>query len=275
MKNIFLIPSDKLTFGKYLVLNKVNKLCIWNTDTMGMQKSLITQNIYITNDEDIKDGEWALDLCEDLGLKYQPFKVDKATLKYANQECKKIILTTDPTLIKDNVQSIDDEFLEWFCSKNGEVDFVEIEIKEYINYCIPRSFYYKYKIIIPQEELKRKIDTCYNFNKEIGCVQDICRCEQEEPKQKFCDNCNNDVCCCIIRTQETLEEALKRMYPNSDDRNLRIEFRNGAKWQKERMYSEEEVVELVYNIIGEYGKYYGIMIDGAKLNDLFEQFKKK
>jgi len=42
------------------------------------------------------------------------------------QSCKKIILTTDQDLIKDGVQSIDDEFLEWFCSKNGEVDFVKV-----------------------------------------------------------------------------------------------------------------------------------------------------
>ena len=41
------------------------------------------------------------------------------------------------------------------------------------------------------------------------------------------------------------------------------------------MYGEEEVGELVYNIIGEYGKHYGIMIDGSKLNELFKQFKKK
>ena len=41
------------------------------------------------------------------------------------------------------------------------------------------------------------------------------------------------------------------------------------------MYSEEEVGELLYNVIGEYGKHYGIMIDGKMLNDLFEQFKKK
>jgi hypothetical protein len=47
------------------------------------------------------------------------------------------------------------------------------------------------------------------------------------------------------------------------------------KEQQELMYSEEEAGELVYNIIGEYAKHYGIMIDGAKLNDLFDQFKKK
>jgi len=41
------------------------------------------------------------------------------------------------------------------------------------------------------------------------------------------------------------------------------------------MYSEKEAGELVYNIIGEYAKHYNIMIDGTKLNDLFNQFKKQ
>jgi hypothetical protein len=45
--------------------------------------------------------------------------------------------------------------------------------------------------------------------------------------------------------------------------------------EKQQGYSEEEVGELVYNVIGEYAIYYGIMIDGSKLNNLFEQFKKK
>lgn len=51
-------------------------------------------------------------------------------------------------------------------------------------------------------------------------------------------------------------------------------FENGKHWQQERSYSEGEVGELLYNVIGEYGKHYGIMIDGKMLNDLFEQFKK-
>ena len=41
------------------------------------------------------------------------------------------------------------------------------------------------------------------------------------------------------------------------------------------MYSEEEVGEILYNAFGEYGKHYGIMLDGALINKLFEQFKKK
>ena len=79
---------------------------------------------------------------------------------------------------------------------------------------------------------------------------------------------------------ETLEEAAERYLESKNWRNLgsfnqlQNIFTEGAKYQAERMYSEEEVGELVYNIIGEYGKYYGIMIDGAKLNELFEKFKK-
>ena len=68
--------------------------------------------------------------------------------------------------------------------------------------------------------------------------------------------------------KETLEEAVNN-FKKTDV------YINEIKQAQERMYSEEEAGELVYNIIGEYGKHYGIMIDGAKLNELFEQFKKK
>jgi hypothetical protein len=75
---------------------------------------------------------------------------------------------------------------------------------------------------------------------------------------------------------EVAEKYAERKSSNPTFRNTHIrDFKAGADWQAERMYSGEEVGELVYNIIGQYGKHYGIMIDGAKLNELFEQFKKK
>ena len=135
------------------------------------------QNIYITSDEEIKEGDWGLDLCEDLGLKYQPFKVDKATLKYANQECKKIILTTDQDLIKDGVQAIDDEFLEWFV-KNPSCEFVETERLEdgqYFDYLEDNSviegIYENYKIIIPKEEPKQET-LKFNNNERVYLKED-------------------------------------------------------------------------------------------------------
>ena len=106
-----------------------------------------------------------------------------------------------------------------------------------------------------------------------------------------------------MNDKETLEEAAEKYSKNELSK---LGFINGAKWQAERMYSEEEleqeidahleiaknlwlsaikeqkkmyseeeVGKLLYNVIGEYGKHYGIIIDGKMLNDLFEQFKKK
>ena len=38
-----------------------------------------------------------------------------------------------------------------------------------------------------------------------------------------------------------LEEAAERLYPNRDDLHLKREFKFGAQWQQERMYSEEDL----------------------------------
>jgi hypothetical protein len=49
----------------------------------------------------------------------------------------------------------------------------------------------------------------------------------------------------------------------------------GIEETEEIMYSDGEVGEIVYNIVGELAKYHGVIIDGAKLNELFKQFKKE
>lgn len=89
----------------------------------------IGKELFITSDEAIKEGDWILVPSTD-GETYFDFRESvprKAKCNYAsNKFVFKIILTTDQDLIKDGVQEIPDEFLEWFCSKNGEVDFVEV-----------------------------------------------------------------------------------------------------------------------------------------------------
>jgi hypothetical protein len=68
-----------------------------------------------------------------------------------DREYSKIILTTDQDLIKDGVQPIDNEFLEWFV-KNPSCKWVEVKPILSNN---GRAFY-GYKIIIPQEEPKQE-----------------------------------------------------------------------------------------------------------------------
>jgi len=110
MKNIHVLSTDKpRTY-------KGGKVSIF-TAVSSMMPTESVYNIYITNSEEIKEGDWFLT---------DDKRVEKCAPDWRAREWhKKIILTTDFRLAPD-VQKIDDEFLEWFCSKNGEVDFVEV-----------------------------------------------------------------------------------------------------------------------------------------------------
>ena len=74
--------------------------------------------------------------------------------------------------------------------------------------------------------------------------------------------------------KETLEEATKRIYPSDgyfDEIYCDIgdygrgKWIEGAKWQQERSYSEENLEVAFFE--GKFGRY--------SFNDWFEQFKKK
>jgi len=257
-----------------------------------MEKNIykIGKELFITSDEKIKEGGWHFNLALNL--------VEKTTSFHNGLLCEKIILTTDQDLIKDGVQAIDDTFLEWFV-KNPSCESVEVEnhyrvksgtIQEHKD-GIAGYEYYEYKIIIPQEELKtseewqkqfpnpkvldpdgwdRKNYQYSWFEEKITLAEYTTRLHkssvqglipQEEPKQ------------------EKLEEYIKEVTKNFGD-GMSVKFTSGgiklgAKWQAKRMYSEEEVGELVYKIMGEYANKKNIFFKGDLINNLFEQFKKK
>ena len=240
MKNIHLMPTDKPS--SYV--------------TNYMEQNMQWQNIYITSDEKIKEGDWHFNLALNL--------VEKTTSFHNGLLCEKIILTTDQDLIKDSVQVIDDGFLVWFVD-NPNSKVVKIE-KEQVNNK-PGSSYstitnYKYKIIIPQEEPKQEyeyVGEC-NGNNGNGC---------------FLDSCGHD-CGCFTRVlkqskQETLEEVAEKAYPTIHEQYQYNAFIEGAKWQAETMYSEEDMQEYAEFCIRCYQKELPCII--AK--DWFEQFKKK
>ena len=139
MKNIYIIPTDKTGNKRFFhVTNDLEKTMQW-------------QHIYITNDEEIKEGDWfyfPIEIIEnEKGHKYVSNDWSKFSDILYSLYAKKIILTTDGNLIKDGIQAIDNEFLEWVF-KNPKCDFVEVKPLLSNN---GRAFY-EYKIIIPQEE---------------------------------------------------------------------------------------------------------------------------
>jgi hypothetical protein len=82
--------------------------------------------------------------------------------------------------------------------------------------------------------------------------------------------------------QETLEEAANKLlwkkypyHPPKDAGYWKDMFSEGAKWQMERSYSEEEVVELFKQYKEYFGIYRNVQILNAEFNEWFEQNKKK
>jgi hypothetical protein len=131
----------------------------------------IKENIYITNYEEIKPNVYALInrvLCKTELLDGKIVSrqlLSGATMDICKGEYSEIILTTDQDLIKDGVQDIDDEFLEWFV-KNPSCE--SVEVKQELGVCLNCEWNYdscpnakeclkgKYKIIIPKEEPKQE-----------------------------------------------------------------------------------------------------------------------
>ena len=206
----------------------------------------LNHNIYITSDEEIKEGDWYIDTSvfkENIAIDRGIYQMKYFKWGIEGQgDCKKIILTTDQDLVKNGVQAINDEFLEWFV-ENPSCEEITIEEKS-------------------TEDIEKELNT---FGHDVGLTQNEYNewlksggqlykiiIPKEEPKQNLKkypltpDECYK---------QETLEETAisyavvvnakmggnKEAYQNCS----RLDFIAGAKWQAEKMYSEEEVKDLI------------------------------
>jgi hypothetical protein len=145
MENVHILPTDKPS--RIYLIKSNNKLGITSNNpefTENFGSGTQNQHIYITSDEEIKDlrpykGKWQLEKGQILN-KLPNYLTDLS-------ECKLVILTTDQELIKDGVQAIDNEFLEWFV-KNPSCEKVEVEESTLLITSRTYLGVDKYKIII-------------------------------------------------------------------------------------------------------------------------------
>jgi len=186
------------------------------------------KNIYITSNEEIKDGYVFYSKNQEVlkvkgvGEKSKEIFHSKG-FSYPN-DCKKIILTTDQDLIKDGVQAIDDEFLEWFV-KNPSFEEVLVEklFKDDFGFWVSyldllqneplREVESKYNIIFPKKEVEQNCEFCKQPIGKYGCA---CAKQKEEAKQ------------------ETLEEVARNYRDLKLPDDLYDGFIAGAKWQQEK-----------------------------------------
>ncbi len=150
MKNIHILgtenPSRLFEIDGHLIINREQLI-----------QPKYYRNIYITSDEEIKEGSYVLGVTEDRIFQVNKKSLDMILKMTVKPNWKKIILTTDQDLIKDGVQGIDDEFLEWFVN-NPSCEEVELGLEHYFDKNIGKSPFFplRYKIIIPKEDPKQE-----------------------------------------------------------------------------------------------------------------------
>ena len=156
MKNIHILPTSQPSRLRYFC-GRLERMY-----AIPKKSNIEFQNIYITSDEEIKEGDSSFyppfgvgkniiidgELCFHIEAKNGKGSFTQRTYQTLDSN-KKIILTTDLELQKDGVQKIDDEFLEWFV-KNPSCEEVVVIYE-------PKNFFdvkkgWEYKIIIPKEE---------------------------------------------------------------------------------------------------------------------------
>jgi hypothetical protein len=258
MKNIHVLPTDK---PSRLCLDSKDKL--WFAPNSGYTIADGKQNIYITNDEEIKEGDNVIlksgrltkaEISQGvLGFK----TIDGVAFLYFQEGDKKVILTTDQDLIKDGVQAIDDEFLDWFV-KNPSCEYVEIREEEvfvgFIDGNGKKPIYDdEYKIIIPKEEPKQSV---------------------QEYEQQGLEKYSYEL------KQETVEEASDRIRkelihaPIGIIPNFNDGFEQGVKWQQEQdknKFSEEDLISFAHFYFKE--EFNSTMQTSKSTNEVLQEWK--
>jgi hypothetical protein len=202
MKNIHIIPTEK---PSRLFYNVGGALLFTDYENYN------GVNIYITSDEEIAGLEGDFYIDGDIVRKgangYKPYMPIR---KYF----RKIILTTDQDLIKDGVQAIDDEFLEWFV-KNPTCEYVELK---------------GYAIILPGEscDCDSMCDECKNKQdnqdlKKYPLTPDECY------KQEILEEA-------AFTAGEEAFKSFKKAILEANRFDYVCGFTAGAKWQQEQMF---------------------------------------
>ena len=284
MKNLNLIPTDKPSL---IAKGEVDNLLAYNKFNPFNSKHWSNQNIYITSDEEIKEGDYMYDIDGDVG------KAIGSDMKEFEGN-KKIILTTDGDLINDGVQKIDDEFLEWFV-KNPKCEEVEVDKDLFqVNQNNPvlkgsTALAEGYKIIIPKEKPNKThyLDELPNMDREVLAKMWESAMPKLESKQETLEEAAeiikiiNDKLSykrlksnLFIASSEAINSHLLAYDSTEENKGFPSmkRFIEGAKWQAERMYNEAIEFGKWLDENTQQREYYPM--SEMTMEELFEQFKK-
>jgi hypothetical protein len=226
----------------------------------------INRHIYITSDEEVKDGDKFLESDHE-GYGFRKYK---------------IILTTDPELIKDGVQEIPEVFLKWLVD-NPDCEYVEVEKK---GRCCGRCN--------GVDDLCYT-DMCCDDHHEYGCeecygrrvyyeiiIPEKCTCEVGHPYNNLCCKIHGK----IDNDDDGLEEIKEPIGKFIIENATPVQGNDGAyfhysdvckllKLQQKNMITEEELKNYCLKAILCMGGNWDSSNLMQKFNDCFKHITKK
>ena len=256
MKNIHLLPTDEPSRLSYDF--EIKQYYLQDKPLFCKYQHLVeNRNIYITSNNEIKDGDDVKDkwVISEYGFIVKADRIENNYLIHSNggsnylRYYKFVIITTDQELIEDGVQSIGDEFLEWFVN-NPSCEEVEVKNSEKYTFQHRTDDFKEIVYIDNSIEIDRvKKTSTKNWNSiENQFIYKIII-----PKEKI-ELINGFLPTEVFNKQETLEEAFDKI----DDKFIRysteesefwthykIGVMDGLQYKQERSYSEEEVKEII------------------------------
>lgn len=197
----------------------------------------IGELFYITNDENIKVGDWIFD------IRRKVVDIAKYDYKVLKSDWKKVILTNDDML--DGVQQLDSSVLS-FLAENLDCEFVEILDNRVLSNEFIQLDTMCYEIILPQKNFycgdkvdfdEQCLTQCENCNNANG-VDYGYRLKTLQKETGF--KVENGV-----RTETFFAEEAWNNYEHVEGNLYSTSFKNGfklgAEWKEKQIYSEFEL----------------------------------
>ena len=232
MKNVHIIKTNKPT-----------RLHYYSFEGLALSKESLNwkegRHIYITSDEEIKEGDYCYDEERDLVFQFNSPTGLKLYIESEQKIIKKIILTTDQDLIKDGVQSFSEDLYNFFIN-NPYVQNVEVKYLPQNDINNPYIVFFKKPI---KDGSHNKFLSCCKTNEE-------CHCGKNNKKVNIDWSLFPKSTQDKVGYNETLEEAAERIGNNFEDSNFSAGVIygviEGAKLREKDFDKELEVAKHLY-----------------------------
>lgn len=136
---VVMLATDKQSSIVQHIHKNINTLHYRYNNNLYQHEDYINQHLYITSNDEIKEGDWIYDRAHDRIIQFDNLVVNGGS---CSDHCVKIIATTNSSLkiwshtcfsgeeIYNKLPQIPDSFIKEYVESNGTIKEVEVEMEE-------------------------------------------------------------------------------------------------------------------------------------------------